>query len=299
MALPQESAVGAGGDRRFGRTAGLLRARLRRRRVPTPTAASGRHWRAIGLAAVVAAGLAGLFLATLDAHAVAWADSLPKSVRSVFKTVTRFGKSDWLLIPTAIATVLLLAADWTAVERRVAAAWAEIQALIGFFFVAVAGAGLTTDLVKAMVGRSRPELFESDGVLTLQPIAFDSSFLSFPSGHATTATAAAVACILMMRRYSLTSVVLAVAAAAICISRVALRQHFPSDVVAGAFVGGAFTFGLAQVLGVTGVAFQRQPDGTLRAETVAIRGLLRAPEGLGRLARGLRDGLTGRAVGGS
>ena len=60
-------------------------------------------------------------------------------------------------------------------------------------------------------------------------------------------------------------------ALAVAASRVLVRAHFASDVVAGLFIGFAVTFLLAQAFGRRGIAFRHGADGRLTAKTMAIR----------------------------
>ena len=60
-------------------------------------------------------------------HSVAWWRGCRSHERRASSmAVTRFGKSDWLLIPSGVFCVALLFADWSRAGRRVAAAWIEV-----------------------------------------------------------------------------------------------------------------------------------------------------------------------------
>jgi hypothetical protein len=90
-----------------------------------------------------------------------------------------------------------------------------------------------TLVIKRAVGRERP--FESNGRTVFVP---GSSHDSFPSGHATEAFA--VASVVSARSKSWIIPVIAYSAATIvAIDRVNTRDHFASDVLAGAFLGSA------------------------------------------------------------
>lgn len=271
-----------------------LRQRLKRVRIPQAGGANRRGLVVLG-GAVLAVGLIVLFAFTIDLHSVAWWEGLSKSERRVFGVVTRFGKSDWLLIPTGVFCLALLLADWSRTGRRVAAAWVEVGHLTAFFFFSIAFSGIITNLAKWTIGRSRPVLFADDGVFTLSFLSFDYPHVSFPSGHATTVAAAFVAVALIFRGRWVLITGVGIVAAAIALSRVGVRAHFPSDVVAGLFVGSAFTWLYAHALGRHGVAFQLQPDGTLRPKTVAIRRMLATPRGPGTMLRGLRSAYLGKS----
>jgi len=275
------------GERRSAVARNLAAVRQRLRRVRVPHATAGGRARLVLAGAVLAGALVVLFLFTLDHHSVGWWEGLSKAQRRAFDAVTRFGKSDWLLIPTGVFCVTLLFADWSRTGRRVSAAWIEVGNLTAFFFFSIAFAGMITNLIKWTVGRSRPLLFEEDGVFSVSFLSFDYEHVSFPSGHSTTAAAAFMAIALIFRGRRWLIGVVGIGALAIALSRIGVRAHFPSDVVAGVFVGSAFTYVYAHALGRHGVAFQRQPDGSLRPKTIAVRRMLAAPGGGGRMMRGL------------
>jgi undecaprenyl-diphosphatase len=103
-------------------------------------------------------------------------------------------------------------------------------------FLSAAAAAITASLVvgplKGFFERARPPEAEPrvDSLVELPASA------SFPSGHAATAFAAATAIAILsprMRPYALGL------AAAVALSRVYLRVHFPLDVVAGSLLGAA------------------------------------------------------------
>ncbi len=237
------------------------------------------------IAAVVGVVLAAT---TLDAASVVWAKGLAPGPHAFFQVMTRFGKSEWWLVPSGVGFLILLCGNWQRVAPSVARAWAELGAVTAFFFFAVAGAGLTTDLIKLAVGRSRPALVGPGGSLALDPFKSGYLHLSFPSGHTTTVAAATAVLALIMPRVAIPVGILGLV---VMVSRVAVGAHFPSDVVGGCFVGAAFTVALAMGWSRARVAFSRTPDGRLKAETGAIRWTMRRG-GVGALAKGLARALT-------
>lgn len=82
--------------------------------------------------------------------------------------------------------------------------------------------------VKKAVGRQRPVITEHP------PLARAPSKLSFPSAHATSSAAAAVA---LSRVEPSARVPLGALAVALCLGRPYLGMHYPSDVLAGALLG--------------------------------------------------------------
>jgi membrane-associated phospholipid phosphatase len=93
----------------------------------------------------------------------------------------------------------------------------------------VAGTYALNTAVKLLVRRRRPELVD------LPPLTSTPTRLSFPSAHAATSFAAAG----MYSRLGLPAMPLYALAGSLSLSRLYLGVHYPSDVLAGALLGGA------------------------------------------------------------
>jgi len=243
----------------------------RLQRVRTPDSNRARRQRRVLAGGVLTVLAIVLFVLAIDAHSVRWGGALPPAAASFFALVTHLGESPWQLIPTGLFAVALLFVDWRRVGRRTATAWIELGCLAAFYFAAIAASGMVTNLVKWSFGRSRPLRFEEDGVLTFNPISFGFEHVSFPSGHTTTAAAAATALALILGARPAVVAIPILYVLTIGLSRVMVGAHFPSDLVAGMFVGTTVTFLLAHWLAARGVVFQGRADGTLMPRTVAIR----------------------------
>ena len=110
-------------------------------------------------------------------------------------------------------------------SRRIPVAFAAAAAATG-------AASVVTHLLKEAFGRARPPVEEpSLSALTAIP-----GNPSFPSGHSATAFAAATAVAVLCPRLRPAALVIA---AAVALSRVYLRVHFPLDVIAGGLIGAA------------------------------------------------------------
>jgi len=169
-----------------------------------------------------------------DAPLAEVAKGLPGWVHAAFAFVTDFGKSGWFLWPTAIVllAIALVASPALAPLSRLVLATIAVRA--GFLFAAIAVPSLFATIIKRLIGRARPFVGnEADPFLYL-PLSWPAAYASMPSGHTTTAFAAAVAIALVWPRLRWPMLVYAVIIAA---SRVALDAHYLSDVIAGAFVG--------------------------------------------------------------
>ncbi|MFY9288294.1 MAG: phosphatase PAP2 family protein [Alphaproteobacteria bacterium] len=152
-----------------------------------------------------------------------------------FRDITDFGKGKWYMVPTA----LLVAACAFAIRlKSVKKKTRELIYQIGegslFIFACVAISGIVTDLLKIIIGRSRPVLLDRENVYAAQFFVFDSTWKSMPSGHTTTVIAAMCALFILLPRWRW--VWLAVALILVA-SRVVVNAHYLSDVLAGSLVG--------------------------------------------------------------
>ena len=103
----------------------------------------------------------------------------------------------------------------------------------------VALSGLSTDLIKFVVGRSRPNMLINENIYTFKPLQqYSYDFISMPSGHTTTVFSMAAVFSIFYPRFSYLFFFIAVVGG---MSRVVLQKHFLSDVVIGAIVGTVVT----------------------------------------------------------
>jgi undecaprenyl-diphosphatase len=189
--------------------------------------------RAFAFGAAVAS-LVFLMLAwTLDAPASRGAGDLPRWFVSAFDDITDFGKSSWFLWPLGLLFLGLAALPpvLTPVSQRVLAA---IMVRAGFLFAAIAVPGLFVAIAKRIIGRARPNVGGSLDPVLFVPFKWEAAYAGMPSGHATTAFAVLVAFGTLWPR---ARTVLLVYALLIAVSRVVVLAHYPTDVLAGAFVG--------------------------------------------------------------
>jgi undecaprenyl-diphosphatase len=111
---------------------------------------------------------------------------------------------------------------------------AAVAVRVGFLFAAIAAPSLFVTIVKRLIGRARPFVGEQSDPFLYMHFVWRAAYASMPSGHATTAFAAAVAVGLLWPRLRAPMLVYALL---IAVSRVVLNAHYVSDVVAGAIVG--------------------------------------------------------------
>lgn len=195
-----------------------------------PDVATGTLLGVIAVVFIVGGGLVGVLLEMVRAHR-GFADFDTSATRfaaahansgstHVLRIVTQFGGAV-LIVPLAVVVGI--------VEARRFRSWSTVT----FLALVVGGQFLVADLIKAVVGRTRPHALRLTGF----------SGPSFPSGHATAAAAvfAAFALLIGRGRSHRTKVVLAAlsvgGAVLIASTRVMLGVHWLTDVLAGLCLG--------------------------------------------------------------
>ena len=196
---------------------------------PWPLGLDSRRWPLFCLAVVLGITV----LSQVDVWASRGAIGWPDQWRAPFFFITDYGLSDWVLIPSLlIFAVAVLAAPLLRRLPRLVAT--EVALLSAFIFLGVGVPGLIANLLKRLIGRSRPDEFDNVGAFSFQNIVNDWNFQSFPSGHTTTAIA--LAFVIGFRWPRLFPIFLAIGVV-VGISRVPVGMHYPSDVFGGLVVG--------------------------------------------------------------
>lgn len=220
-------------------------------------------------AAVIAGALiaaAAVWMIVLDASAVDWARGEPHWFRAMFEQITRFGLSGWFLFPCGFVLLCLAALTSPQLPTATQAVLAALGARTGFVFLAIGLPGLFVSIVKHLIGRARPFVGGHEDPFAYMPFVWSPAYASMPSGHATTAVAAAIAIGAIWPRMR---IVMWVYAAAIMVSRVAVLAHHPSDVIAGALVAFVATSLLRRWSAARGLVFRASDLGAKPAPSFA------------------------------
>jgi membrane-associated phospholipid phosphatase len=196
-----------------------------------------KGWIAVAALLAIVAVAASMLL--FDVYLITEARLLPKWVPKVFDWITWFGNSGWFLWPTGILLLVIAASPWSKLTHFSQGVLAAIVVRVGFVFLAIAIPSLFTTIIKRIIGRARPYVWQVTDPYSYAPFIWKSSYASLPSGHSTTVFSAAIA---IGALWPAARVPMWIFAVVIAISRVLVNAHFPSDVIAGAFVGvvGAF-----------------------------------------------------------
>jgi dolichol-phosphate mannosyltransferase len=207
-----------------------LAARAKRVRLPNPLRLLSLE---AGLWLLGAVLLIVVTMVMLDARAATASRQLPVWLVRGFDEITDFGKSAWFLWPLFALLVGLAIAAATIARRFTQLIVTSLAVRLWFLFVAVAVPGLTADVIKR-IGRARPFVTGTADPFAFSWFDFRAAYASFPSGHATTACAAAVAFGALWPKLR---PILWAYAAVIVLSRVVITAHYPSDVLGGAMLG--------------------------------------------------------------
>ncbi|HLI12460.1 MAG TPA: phosphatase PAP2 family protein [Alphaproteobacteria bacterium] len=220
-------------------------------------AAAALHWGVSGLVVTAAILVAILYF---DEPIAIWAHGLNPAILSAGELFTHLGNSAWYLVPLGLAVpILFLRSRQTRDPRQAARLQQWLWATI-FLFAAIALSGLLVDVLKIIFGRARPVLLLRDGYAGWQPFTFKYKLHSFPSGHANTVTALAVAVGFVHPRWLRPFLVFAVL---VSLTRVVVGQHYLGDVIAGSALAVATTFWLRSVFAQKAWLFTRDANGDI------------------------------------
>ncbi len=159
----------------------------------------------------------------------------PHWLRVLAENTTDIGKSWWSLTLTGIvfiaAMLIIRYGDLAAAARERLRYVATASAYV---FLSVALSGIITNIVKRIIGRARPPLFDAEGAFHFK--AFSGHlYESFPSGHSTTDGAMAMALAVLFPSIRIPVLILG---GFLALTRIMVGAHYLSDVIAG------YSFGL-------------------------------------------------------
>lgn len=187
-----------------------------------------------------------------DERLIRLARGAPPAFVRAARIFTDIGTSGWMwVVGLPLAGVAMLARGQGRGARIDAGLLVIAQRAI-YLLATLAASGLAAQIIKQIVGRGRPRLLDQFGPFVFDSFTLRSTYASFPSGHSTTAFAAAVALAYFLPRWRIPLLLLA---AGVACSRVIVGAHYPSDVIAGSFLGALSAMLVARAFARRGIAF--------------------------------------------
>jgi undecaprenyl-diphosphatase len=183
-------------------------------------------------AVVLAVIIASMFL--FDTKAIELARREPLWLHDFADEITNYGRSSTFLYPFGMVLLALAAVLSPWLTKMSQGMLAALAVRFGFLFVAIGLPSLFATVIKRLIGRARPYVGGHDDPFSYVPFIWKPEYASMPSGHATTAAAAAVAIGAIWPR---ARPVMWIYALVIMASRILIFVHHPSDVLGGAVVG--------------------------------------------------------------
>lgn len=145
-----------------------------------------------------------------------------------------FSTKIWLLV-SSLSVLFFFVYKAIRNENDFRYAFVKIKnSYVFYIFCSIVSAIGITGILKVLIGRSRPVLFDALGKTFFEPGTFNSVFNSMPSGHTAVSFAGLVMIGMLFPRTKWLTWTMAII---IGLSRIYVGAHWPSDVVLGAFVG--------------------------------------------------------------
>jgi membrane-associated phospholipid phosphatase len=195
----------------------------------------------------------------LDAREIVLMPRRGTAILLPFRILTDFGKAAYVLWSLAgmLFAVAIVSPRLRGTSRSLLLGFGiHLQ----FLFFAVLVPVLTGEVVKWIVGRGRPFVGGEANVFNFVHFAGTEAYASFPSAHAVTSAALAVAVAAVWPQARVAMIVYAVL---IAMSRLVLLAHHPSDVVAGALIGVVGAMVVRYWFAARRLGFAIGPDGAI------------------------------------
>ena len=212
--------------------------------------------------------------------------ALPRDTRLTFRAIALPGNSFYWLLSSSFAFAILWLASrhprLAGIKDRLKA-WSMLPL---FLLTSVAMTGIVVKLLKIAFGRARPIHFSRFNEYGFSWFEMESSFQSFPSGHAVTVVAILTVFYFIMPRFLALYILVGTVVA---LSRAAAMYHYPSDIFFGGYIAIMMTAWLRMVFVRSGVSLTLATLGCpAPKEKMPWSRRLGLPDCVSRLAAGTR-----------
>ena len=145
-----------------------------------------------------------------------------------------FSTKVWLAF-TALSVIVFFVYKAVTNENDFRYAFVKIKnSYVFYVFCSVVAAFLTTGVLKVLIGRSRPIIYEALNTSVFVPGTYEHVFNSMPSGHTAVSFAGLVMIGMLFTRIKWATWTMAIL---VGLSRLYVGAHWASDVIFGAFIG--------------------------------------------------------------
>ena len=152
-------------------------------------------------------------------------------LKNFFINVTELGDSVWYF--SIVLLIVIVAFVGKFLKIISSKLFLFLRDLSIFSFVYLSFVGITTQALKHIIGRPRPNHTDFEKGFSFNFFSTDASFHSFPSGHSSTIFAVVLIMSLLIPRLKIFFLFFAFVVA---ISRVVVGAHFTTDIIAGGLV---------------------------------------------------------------
>ena len=205
--------------------------------------------------------IGAFFFLLFDYSVASFFDSINHQTKSLFGTLTHFGDSLYFFVPTILIWGLIKIIKS---KNQIMETMSDISL---FIFLNILLSGIVTQILKHIIGRPRPVLYNGFELKSLDIIQFDSKWHSFPSGHTATIFAFIFCMIFLFPKIKNALITIAIIIAS---TRVIVGAHFISDIFGGALVAYLSTIFISKKLADKNKLFKSENDKLIPNNNVEI-----------------------------